>query len=308
MKFRIKTLWISFLLPAFGAFGAETKAENIATPVRAGSKKISKAGPDKKGNGSSKSFTKSTASAVHSRFNSDYKTRSVSASSLPSQISGHGLGGNDIPIGSEDAHRKNLPQDFMPTDLVKLPMEFSYYGNAVYLRCDAADSLVRMFSDAASEGLRLQIFSGYRDYNHQERLYKEAVKRSGPNQKTVAKPGRSEHFLGTTADVTSGKDHLMKRSFGDTPEGKWLAKNAERYGWKMTVMPGNGKRSHGDEPWHIRYFGTGEPSGSQVAHAHRHNHRNLAQKVIGAPVSLVRKIGNSVSALTKGAASQSHRH
>jgi D-alanyl-D-alanine carboxypeptidase len=72
----------------------------------------------------------------------------------------------------------------------------------------------------------------------------------------VAKPGKSEHNLGTTVDVTNSDQHALKRSFGDTAEGRWLAANAHKFGWKMTVMSGNGRRSHNDEPWHLRYLGS----------------------------------------------------
>jgi D-alanyl-D-alanine carboxypeptidase len=147
-----------------------------------------------------------------------------------------------------------LPTDFRPTDLVLLPKEYSYYGNPIYLRSEAACSLTNMFNDAARQGYTLKIFSGYRDYQHQVRLYNQAVSRN-KNQRTVAKPGKSEHQLVTTADVTNNASYVMKRSFADTPEGKWLMANASRYGWKMTVMSGSGPRSHDDEPWHIRYLG-----------------------------------------------------
>lgn len=195
-------------------------------------------------------------------FNSDYATRAANAI-IPAVLPGLGWGGSDLPIGSEDTYRlATLPTDFRPTDLVLVPKEYSYYGNPIYLRNEAAHSLVRMLNDATQQGLCIRVFSGYRDYQHQQRLYAQAVSRN-KKQNTVAKPGRSEHQLGTTVDVTNSSKYLMKRSFAETPEGRWLVANGARYGWKMTVMRGDGPRSHADEPWHIRYLGSAVNSGPQ---------------------------------------------
>ncbi|MBX7245640.1 MAG: D-alanyl-D-alanine carboxypeptidase family protein [Candidatus Sumerlaeaceae bacterium] len=186
--------------------------------------------------------------------NSDYRTRPTNGP-VALVVNGKGWNGQNLPIGGEDAYRKTLPLDYMPTDLVLIPKELCYCGQVLYLRREAAESYIRMVTDAAREGLNIKIFSAYRDISHQQRLYSEAVRRGGRGQKMVARPGYSEHMLGTTVDVTSTEKYLMKRSFGNSPEGKWLAKNGARYGWKITVIRGSGPRAHTDEPWHIRYFG-----------------------------------------------------
>ena len=187
-------------------------------------------------------------------FNTDYRTRSRSEATPPF-LQGCGLDGKNIPIGQEDAYRHCLPQDYMPTDLVQLPRDICYYNMVLYLRREPAEALVRMLRDAERQGLRLKVFSAYRDSSHQRRLYAEAVSKG--RRGSVAKPGYSEHLLGTTVDITNNEKHLMRRSFQDTPEGRWVARNAARYGWKATVVAGSGSRSHVDEPWHLRYFGPG---------------------------------------------------
>lgn len=188
-------------------------------------------------------------------FNSDYATRGNAV--LPAVIRGNGYNGSDLPIGGEDSYRlASLPANFCPTDLVQLPVQLCHYGNQLYLRQEAAASLCNMINAAAMQGLNIKVVSAYRDIGHQTRLYNQAVARRGPDQKMVAKPGKSEHNLGTTVDVTNSEQHTLKRSFGDTAEGRWLAANAHRFGWKMTVMSGNGRRSHNDEPWHLRYLGS----------------------------------------------------
>ncbi len=184
-------------------------------------------------------------------FNTDYRTRNPNAPT-PAVLVGRGWNGRNLAIGQEDQYRKTLPLDYMPTDLVLLPRELCFEDMILYLRREPAESLLCMIRDAARQGLTLKPFSAFRDINHQRRLYAK----SGGNG-SVARPGYSEHMLGTTVDITNSSRYLMRRSFEDTPEGRWLSRNAARYGWKATVVRGTGSRAHVDEPWHIRYFGPG---------------------------------------------------
>ncbi|MCX7625260.1 MAG: M15 family metallopeptidase [Candidatus Sumerlaeaceae bacterium] len=182
-------------------------------------------------------------------FNTDYRTRAANCE-IPLTVRGRGLNGRDLPIGCEDAYRDQLPANFTPTDLVLVPAEYCYANQPIYLRREAAESVVRMIRDAERQGLTLRIVSGYRDYSHQNRLYRQNGGRRG--SRTVGRPGKSEHMLGTTVDFTSTERYLLKPSFAGTAEGKWLARNAHRYGWKRTVVSG----TRVIEPWHFRYFGS----------------------------------------------------
>ncbi|MGC8841793.1 MAG: D-alanyl-D-alanine carboxypeptidase family protein [Candidatus Sumerlaeaceae bacterium] len=182
-------------------------------------------------------------------FVTDHRRRPANCP-IPLTLRGKGFDGRDLPIGQEDPYRDRLPPNFMPTDLVLLPAEYCYASQPIYLRREAAESLLRMIRDAQRQGLTLRVVSGYRDYSHQERLYRQNGGRRGA--RTVGRPGKSEHMLGTTVDFTSTERFLLKPSFATTPEGKWLARNAQRYGWKLTVVSGN----RVIEPWHFRYFGS----------------------------------------------------
>ena len=198
------------------------------------------------------------ATRSSSGFNTDYRTRR-GAEPGPATLRGGGIGGRNLPLGQEDAWRRagQVPADYAPTDLVRLPPAVCYSGMVLYLRREAAESMARMCYDAARQGFQLQVVSAYRDSGHQARLYAEAVRRRGTGQKTVARPGRSEHLLGTTADVTDAAGRgLLNRGFANTPEGRWVACHGHLYGWKMTVLASGQIRSHADEPWHIRYLGS----------------------------------------------------
>lgn len=134
-----------------------------------------------------------------------------------------------------------------PRDLRLLPNHLTYGQRPIYLRRSAARAVARLILAAERDGIELRVVSGYRDYAHQARLYESAIARLGPQQRMVARPGRSEHHLGDTVDLAGPQSrHRLEASFAQTPEGRWLLKNARRHGWHHTV-------SH--EPWHVRYKG-----------------------------------------------------
>ncbi len=174
--------------------------------------------------------------------------------------------GKDLPIGQEDKFRPTLSTSYVPSDLVKIPAEATLGGKEIKLRKAAAESMEAMVRDAAADGVTLKVVSGYRDFAHQNRLYQSALKRHGKNQKMVGRPGRSEHFLGTTVDVTNtNPGHLLKPAFGKSEEYRWLEAKAPEYGWKFTVRAGvNGRKAHQDEPWHIRYMGDVEKPAAET--------------------------------------------
>jgi zinc D-Ala-D-Ala carboxypeptidase len=119
------------------------------------------------------------------------------------------------------------------------------------LTAETSAAFERMRADALKEGLSLVIISGYRSFDQQRQIYDADVARLGPNQNQSAKPGHSEHQLGTTVDLNE-----LDEAFGDTPEGQWLANNAVRYGFVMSYPRGReAQTGYAYEPWHFRYIG-----------------------------------------------------
>lgn len=107
---------------------------------------------------------------------------------------------------------------------------------------------------AANEGINLNIISSYRSYSLQAGLYQKYVKLYGEDYASVisAKPGTSEHQTGLAFDICS-----LEESFADTKEGKWLAKNCDRFGFIIRYVKGKENiTGYIYEPWHIRYLGT----------------------------------------------------
>ncbi len=145
-----------------------------------------------------------------------------------------------------------------PADLQAIPADFSANGQQ-FLRAAAASALVDMFRAAEREGHRLLANSGYRSYQTQVVVFNNEVATYGLEQaqRQSARPGHSEHQLGTVMDITSPSvSNDLVESFGSTPEGKWLAANAATYGFVMSYPPGKEAiTGYIYEPWHFRYVG-----------------------------------------------------
>jgi len=106
---------------------------------------------------------------------------------------------------------------------------------------------------AAQDGITLQIISGFRSYDHQAGTYQRFCSRDGQAaaDRYSARPGHSEHQTGLCFDLNS-----LLFSFGETPEGQWIAAHCSEYGF-IIRYPIDGESSTGYryEPWHIRYLG-----------------------------------------------------
>ena len=126
------------------------------------------------------------------------------------------------------------------------------------------DSTVRkkadeMFAAAKLDGIDIYDQSGFRSYETQQRLYNNYVKSKGKEQADAvsARPGHSEHQSGLAFDVC-GKDQnkCINSNFDNTPEAKWLAKNAYKYGFILRFVNGKtNETGYKYESWHYRYVG-----------------------------------------------------
>lgn len=160
---------------------------------------------------------------------------------------------NDILAPLDKLHR--LSADCIPPDLVELPGDISAQG-AQYLRGDALAALQEMFAAARKEGHQLVVNSSYRSYDTQAATYNYWVGLYGKEQadRTSARPGHSEHQLGTTADVGAGGRYL--EDFSGSPEARWLAENSWKYGFIVSYPEGKEEiTGYAYEPWHVRFVG-----------------------------------------------------
>jgi D-alanyl-D-alanine carboxypeptidase len=144
--------------------------------------------------------------------------------------------------------------DYKPPDLVSISNAGVTGGGQI--RQLAFDDLAAMADAAAKAGTPLGNVSSYRSYKTQKALFNSYVDGYGFNRAITfsARPGHSEHQLGITIDFApAGKSVFVSEEVG---AGKWLSKNAWKYGWLMSYP--RGKRAltcYRYEPWHYRYFG-----------------------------------------------------
>ena len=155
----------------------------------------------------------------------------------------------------------SLPSDYEPDDLIVPNITFSidYESEKKYIRKEAAEALEQMFADAAKENLELVAVSGYRSYTRQEEIYEKNLKTRGTTHTNQysAKPGYSEHQTGLVMDIScKSEGYDLQESFGDTPEGEWVAKNACSYGYIIRYPKDKSEiTGYAFEPWHLRYVG-----------------------------------------------------
>lgn len=161
-----------------------------------------------------------------------------------------------------------LSRDYAPQDLVLLtdylPVDVTL-GYPSELRQIAVGPLIQMIADMQNAGLQPWILSGYRSYAAQAISW-DKWNREEPERAAIlsARPGHSEHQLGTTldfgspelADIVGIPDIEFHTYFYQTSEGIWLTENAHRYGFTLSY-PRGAQELTGFfyEPWHFRYVG-----------------------------------------------------
>jgi D-alanyl-D-alanine carboxypeptidase len=177
-------------------------------------------------------------------------------------------------------HRPLRPKDFVPPDLVAVPVP---HTNPPQLRREAAAAVVRLVRAADTAGIRLLSISAYRSYSSQQRVYGEDLRhygRAGADRQT-ARPGYSEHQTGLAIDLgaRSGRCSLAE-CFGAIPEGRWIAANAWRFGFVLRYPKGDDRiTGYEYEPWHLRYVGTA------VAAAVHRRHGEPLETYFGLPAA-----------------------
>jgi D-alanyl-D-alanine carboxypeptidase len=151
-----------------------------------------------------------------------------------------------------------LGSTYAPSDLVSTSTLGLNGGHAV--RRHVAADLAAMAAAARAAGRPIQVVSAHRSYAAQATIFNDNVARYGYDYavRRSARPGHSEHQLGTTLDVThaGGAIPWSYADWATHPTGAWMRDNAWRYGFLMSYPKGAETRVCYDyEPWHYRYVG-----------------------------------------------------
>ena len=151
-----------------------------------------------------------------------------------------------------------LPGDYYPGDLTDTSAAGLNGGYPV--RSFVVGDLKAMADAARAAGAPIAVVSGFRSHAQQKSTFDYWVSVGGYEQalRTSARPGHSEHQLGTAIDFTSegGGAPWEHADWATTPAGAWMAANAWRYGFVMSYPAGKFPETGYDyEPWHYRYVG-----------------------------------------------------
>lgn len=142
------------------------------------------------------------------------------------------------------------PADLVELDKYKEILTLSRRGHR--LRKIVMPALLAMNEAAEQEGLRLMISSTYRSYEYQEGLFSRYAEKDGVEaaERYSARPGKSQHQLGTVMDFGS-----IDESFAITPEGIWVKKYAGDFGFSLSYPQGQEEYTgYMWESWHFRYI------------------------------------------------------
>jgi zinc D-Ala-D-Ala carboxypeptidase len=150
--------------------------------------------------------------------------------------------------------RNALDKAYEPADLTPIDGTGLHASRGGYLvRSLILPDLLAMSETARKEGISILVSSAYRSYDYQVMIYEREMKTSTREEveKTIAPPGHSQHQLGTALDFGS-----ITPEFADTRAGKWMTRNAWRFGFSLAYPKGQeSETGYSWEPWHFRYIG-----------------------------------------------------
>lgn len=157
--------------------------------------------------------------------------------------------------------RFTLGPDDRPRKLV--PVGRAGIGTVLGARIipEAIDDLRTLHEASVAAGAEVVIRTAYRSYGQQASVFNHWVAVSGEKaaRKVSARPGHSEHQLGSALDFAGAGDPKAPWEHADwatTKPGKWLMKHAWEHGFVLSYPDGLVDRTcYAYEPWHYRYVG-----------------------------------------------------
>jgi D-alanyl-D-alanine carboxypeptidase len=153
-----------------------------------------------------------------------------------------------------------LDAGYAPDDLVAASAAGFAGGSGTKLvRAVIVDDLAALLAASRDAGLELGIESAYRSYASQAATLEIWTARLGPAAALLrtARPGHSEHQLGTAIDFTSpGWSGRVGDWAAESREGAWMAEHAWEYGFVMSYpTESQPETCFAYEPWHYRWIG-----------------------------------------------------
>jgi LAS superfamily LD-carboxypeptidase LdcB len=147
------------------------------------------------------------------------------------------------------------------------------FGNGYKLREEAHLAFLKLKADALKDGIKIQVVSSYRNFDHQKRIwerkYNRYINQGLTAQQSIKKiieystiPGTSRHHWGTDLDIVDA--NVKQPSSLLNPEHfnalgpfcklkEWMDTNAEKYGFYLVYTERNDRKGFKYEPWHYTY-------------------------------------------------------
>lgn len=158
-------------------------------------------------------------------------------------------------------NKKNaIPTNFIPKLVVPdVPLRLSQDNEQMHISSQAKSAAEELFKSAEKQGIQVVFGSGYRSAEKQKELYDLYVEQDGRSKadKYSARPGHSEHQTGLAIDfISADQECYLEICWANTTEGKWVAKNAYKFGFILRYQKGKEKiTGYEYEPWHFRFVG-----------------------------------------------------
>lgn len=149
-----------------------------------------------------------------------------------------------------------LPPGYEPPDLV--PVSEAGFSAPFLVRRVVVRDLAALRKAAEAAGVPIEVVSAYRSFEQQRELFERRVRQLGRVKalRRTARPGHSEHQLGTALDFKARGTVTVGVGWGETPTGRWMAENAHRFGFVLSYRQGERETTcYAYEPWHFRYLG-----------------------------------------------------
>lgn len=148
--------------------------------------------------------------------------------------------------------RANIPNNLVDAE--------SKYKDNIKIDKKVKEEFDKLKKLALTKGYHIDIESGYRDYDYQEKIYNKLLEEKGFAYAItrIAEPGKSEHQTGLAIDFCVYRENncYIEYDIKDFEETKWVHENAHKFGFILRYPEGKEDiTKYSYEPWHIRYVG-----------------------------------------------------
>lgn len=150
-----------------------------------------------------------------------------------------------------------LPRAHIPNNLIDAE---SNYKEEILIDKQVKQAFDKLKSEAIKYGYHIDIESGYRDFDYQEKIYNKLVEEKGFTYAVtrIAEPGKSEHQTGLAIDFCIYKDDkcYIEHDIKNLEETIWIHNNAYKFGFILRYPEGKEDiTKYSYEPWHLRFVG-----------------------------------------------------